>query len=250
MNLKIIVTVLFIIFVSVSCAPITTPIPTSTAVPTLTTTPAPTATKTKASIRTATPQRELTIEDVGLPIDTTQVTYFKYKSCYLFTTTLFHAGDIINFTPKSPNSYKILAPVDGEIISANLVTAQIGWEINVMTDFLYEGQRVFYDIVHTNGLVDGVSVGTKIKKGEVLAIIKQPYILDPGGFTGVDFALRNSSHKQANPNSSNWEGTEYIPFSIWVLDDLTSLPDGTSYIDASYECHGKPIPEAKQTPLP
>jgi hypothetical protein len=222
-----------------------TPIPTDTATATLappTNTPKPTLRPPTATPKpTASPLRELTTADVGLPIDTKQLSLFRYKPCYIFTDGRFHAGDIINFTASPPSEYDVLAPIDGKVITAHLVTPQIGWEISVMTNFAYKGGRVYYDIVHTNGPANGVSVGTRVRKGQPLAVIRPPYNLDPGGSAIVDFALRNSPHKQANPASDNWTGTEYFAFMPWVQDDLGSLPPG-AYIETGHECKGSPIP--------
>jgi hypothetical protein len=127
------------------------PLPTATATVIATSTHAPTATDTYTSTplptmtRTPVPPsptpRTLSVKDVDLPIK--GVVGFEYKPCYVFTTDRFHAGDAI-YMPDPAGSYKIYAPMEGTIVFAQLLDDSIGWEINVMTPFMLNGEAVYY----------------------------------------------------------------------------------------------------------
>lgn len=236
-------------------SPTTTAKPTETPAPTATLTPVPiTATNTPSPTPTPTNTAfpELTIADVGLPIDPNTTGLFKYIPCYVFTVTRFHAGDGIKF-PNSEKTYYIIAPIDGKIVSANFVNESVGYEINVETPYVINGKIVFYDLVHSSGLIENLRVGSVLKKGEPLAIMKNLYGVPSGdpdrGFL-LDFALRSGSHKQANASLDGWTGLEYLPFSKYIQDDLAELPSNSFRLMPI--CSGNPIQQNKpfSTPTP
>ena len=225
-----------------------TPLPTVTVTATATSTPQPTNTPTPLQTITRTPippsptPRILSAKDVELPIK--DLKGFEYKPCYVFTTSRFHAGDQI-YMPDPGGSYKVYAPIDGTIVAARLVDDTIGWEINVMTPFILNGETVYYDLVHVNGLADNIRVNAFLRKGEEIAIKNRPNA-DPQRRSMVDFAIRRGPHKQANAAAPDWTGTEYVSVLTFLQDDLDALPIGTFQLAPI--CDGNPIPEAKRTP--
>jgi hypothetical protein len=112
---------------------------------------------------------------------------------------------------------------------------------------LLNGEAVYYDLVHINGLAEGVRIGAFLQKGEQIAIKNRPNT-DPLRRSMVDFAIRRGSHKQANATAANWIGTEYVSVLAFLQDDLDALPVGT--FQRVPTCDGNPIPEAKRTPRP
>lgn len=146
--------------------------------------------------------------------------------------------------------YQVYAPIDGTITAANFVNDSVGWEINVKTPYELDGQVAYYDLVHTSGLANDVKIGTFLRKGEQIAFMSRPYS-HPREYI-LDFAIRRGAHKQANPNSSNWTGTEYVSVLQFVLDDLTGLSAGSFQLVPTCQLTSKNnvIPEAKRTPRP
>jgi hypothetical protein len=97
---KFLVIYTLIIFSLASCGTVSSPVLTNTPTPSSTPQPTETVTPTNTPTRTpkptATPFLELTPSDVALPFDSAVVNPV-YVPCYLFTSTMFHAGDGIIF---------------------------------------------------------------------------------------------------------------------------------------------------------
>ncbi len=180
-----------------------------------------------------TPMKELTVLDVGLPIGPENKTIY-YKKCYVWTKTRFHAGDLIYYEFKnSPSVHIVYAPIDGTIRYANKISNSIGWEIRVETPFVYKGEVVWYDIVHHDGPIAGLSTGSFIKKGEPLANLVTAR--NNGRIEKViDVALRNGP--RGPEPSLTFYPKSYMNFFTFVEDDLAQR-------NVIYEtCQGKPIP--------
>jgi hypothetical protein len=128
------------------------PIPSNTPLPTETQTP--TAIPTKAPRPTATPLPELTATDVGLSWDptTTTPTLIPCNLDEVVRNGIIynHRGDGIIYANYPDKTHYVLAPLSGTIEAANLVNETVGWEINIATDYLKDGKRVYIDLVHTS----------------------------------------------------------------------------------------------------
>jgi hypothetical protein len=226
------------LFTACTPAPAHTQTPTITPIPT--STPSPTPEPTAAIRPSATPMHVLTEGDVTLPIR--DISQFEYVPCYVFSEDRFHAGDGINL-PKNKAPFIVYSPSDGIIDAANFVNESVGWEINIRTPFYLDNKQVYIDIVHVSGLADDLKIGSKIEKGQQLAIMDRP-CGDPRGGYLIDIALRLGSHKQANPIYDNWTGTEYLSFFSYVEDDLLLLDDESYSIAPT--CLGVSIPSEKR----
>jgi hypothetical protein len=162
---------------------------------------------------------------------------------------LFHAGDCFYFPSGNSNTkYHVVAPADGIIVHAYFINDSIGWEINVRTPFVVDEKTVYYDVVHTSGLVPGLKEGMYIHKGDKLAIKSKEY-LDPANYWLVDIGFRNG-HKQTNASLEGWTGLGYFSFTRLLLDDFEGL-DPKQY-DLLPLCKGNPIKQNKPyaTPTP
>jgi hypothetical protein len=228
--------------------------PTSSDTPRPTETSTPTKIPTRTPRPTATPLPELTAADVGLPIRPENKTGI-YLPCYLLTDTMFHAGDgwfyeyELEQYHELASPYTIYAPIAGRVTESHLVTEAIRYEITVATPFSLNGKQVYYDVVHTNGPVNGVSVGSWIEQGQALALISS--LSTPNGWIWnamADIGFRNGP-KGANASLDNWQPYSYfdpLPFyedELLLNDEITVLP----------RCSGNPIaPELKYklTPEP
>jgi hypothetical protein len=274
------ISIVFILLVACISAPTGAPAPSATPVPTsallppattlLTITPTqistPTVTTAPPNIRptdgpiptsairiatrtsTSVP-RELTPADVGLIFNPAEIRgTFMIIPCYMFSSDIFHAGDGVYFpSGDSSTKYNVVAPADGNIVRASRISDRIGYEINVQTPFTLDGQTVFYDVLHTSGLREGLRIGDTVHKGDVLAIKKMEH-LDPGGNWLVDIGFRNG-YKQANASLPDWIGLGYFSWSRLVMDDLAMVdPSRLSY----RTCVGNPIEQSKPfaTPTP
>jgi len=161
--------------------------------------------------------RELTAADVGLLHDPKAVSP-TYLICHYFTNTMFHAGDGIVFDTHEGNTYYGLAPIEGKIIESVLVNQKVGYEITVETPYLYQGKRVYYDLVHSSGLVSGLSDGSWVNKGDPIVFINKSY--GAGGSIkelSLDIAIRNGP-KGANSQRSNWQPYSYFSFLQFLYD--------------------------------
>ena len=184
--------------------------------PTTTYTPDPTLTRTLKPNPTSLP--ELTADDVILPIGL-EVENFVYKRCYINTDTHFHAGDLIYFEfGYSPIEYVVYAPIDGTIRFAEKINDNVGWEIRVETPLTYNGKIVWYDMVHHDGLVDGLKIGSFVNKGEPIARL---YTARNNGRIekAVDVGIRNGP-RGPNPQVDPFYPDSYIEFFQFVEDDL------------------------------
>ena len=192
--------------------------------------------------------RVLSPQDVDLPIK--EVNGLDYLPCYVFTETQFHAGDIL-ILPDPKAIYKVFAPIEGTIVTAQFLDDSIGWEIVVRTPFVLNGETVYYDILHSSGLADNLRVGASVRKGDQLAVITRPY-RPMRGFSIIDFAIRRGSHKMAAPTHPSWTGTEYVSVLQYVQDDLNSLAAGSFRLSPTcvLTSPNNTIPEAKRTPRP
>jgi hypothetical protein len=222
---------------------------THTPSPTLTYTLVPTETATKTPRPTQTPLPELTEGDVGLiwnPSDINGPVII--TPCYMFTSDRFHAGDQVDF-PSSQTAYSILAPTDGIIISAEKVNDSIGYEVNVQTPYILNGKTVYYDIVHSNGLVPGLHEGSEVRKGSPI-VIKNGEMVAPQNKWLIDIAFRNSMNKQANASLDGWTGLGFLSYTRLIQDDLASLDSSQFYMRPT--CAGNPINQSSpyQTPTP
>jgi hypothetical protein len=214
------------------------PSPTPTTVPSLTPSNTPLPTDTPTPRPTPTPLLDLTPGDVGLPFDPSLVRP-ALTPCYLFTDQLFHAGDIIEFSATEGPTFFALAPIEGKIIQNELVTAEIGYEITVETPYVYQGGRVYYDMVHSSGLVPGLNVGDWIERGEEIVVMDR-HLGGPGEHIFLDLGIRNGP-KGANPTLSNWQPYSYFSFLEFVQDDLQQLPPDSYQITPP--CSGVQISE-------
>ena len=169
----------------------------------------------------ATPLPEFNAADVGLPWNPAEVKgSVQILPCYLFTSTIFHAGDGFYFPNNNSNAvYHITAPADGSIEKAYFINDSIGWSITVRTPYILDGNNVFYDVLHTSGLVPNLDVGSIIHKGDSLAI-KDKKILDPIGKWLVDIGFRNG-HEQANASLPDWTGLGYFLTPAYLLKAAT-----------------------------
>jgi hypothetical protein len=239
-------------FILVSCSSIPTVMSTETATLSIAFTPIPpTSTKTMTATPTQTPQPKLAIADVGLPWNPNEINgQVLIKPCYLFTATMFHAGDGFYFPRgNSDTVYTVVAPADGVIVAAtDLSDLGIGWEINVKTPFLLDGKTVFYDVVHSSGLVDELDVGMEVHRGEPL-VVKTKEFLDPAGLWLIDIGFRNGL-RQANASVPEWTGLGYFSFTRLLEDDLALLNHNQFLIMPV--CSGNPIQQNKpyMTPTP
>ena len=208
--------------------PTDTPTPTQTATPTETPDPTNTPTMTPAP-------RVLTPEVVGLPIDPNDIGDYLYNYCYVYTEDMFHAGDAIYWYPIPGKEYFLLAPADGTIVASNFITLDIGYDVELRTDFVYDGKPVYMDLVHSGGLVPGVSIGQHVTKGQVIGTFNGSASgHDIDGQKIIDFAIRIGP-EGANPQIDPWYPNSYIPFSDFVNDDLEGLSFRTQH------CRGNPI---------
>jgi hypothetical protein len=236
----------------VSCSSMPTAVPTITANSTVTLTLIPpTKTNTDTAIPTKTPQPELTIADVGLPWNPIAVNgRVQIMPGYLFTSTMFHAGDGFYFPRgNSDTVYTVIAPADGVIVAAtDLSDFGIGWEINVETPYLLDGKPVFYDVVHSSGLVDELRVGMEVHRGDPL-VTKTNEFLDPAGLWLIDIGFRNG-FRQANASIPEWTGLGYFSFTRLLEDDLALLNQNQFLVLPV--CSGNPIQQTKpyMTPTP
>jgi hypothetical protein len=168
----------------------------------------------------------------------------------MFTTTKFHAGDGV-FYPKgaADTHYTVYAPADGTIVVANYINESVGWEINVKTPYTVDGKPVVYDVVHSSGLVSGLTVGTFIHKGDKLAIKANEHLTPSVKEWLIDIGFRNG-HKQANASIDDWTGLGYFSYTKLILDDLAMLQESQYKIRSA--CAGNPIQQSKpyMTPTP
>jgi hypothetical protein len=222
--------------------PTDTPVPSTytraqTATPTETPEPTdtPTTTPTGTPIPTATPRRKLTAAEVGLPIGP-EVESFVYKLCYVNTTTRFHAGDGVYYElGTSPAEYTVYAPIDGTVRETLRINDVVGWEIRVETPFVYEGQTVWYDLVHHDGPLPGITVGTYVERGEPIAKLFTARCAPGRCEKLVDYAIRNGP-RGPNPQVDPFYPDSYLNVFLFVEDDLASR-------SVTYEtCQGNPIP--------
>jgi len=142
----------------------------------------------------------------------------------------------------------VLAPIGGKIIEAGLVNERVGWEITISTDFSKDGQQVYVDLVHTNGLVQGLSVGQRISRGQPIAILTKTWDKNsPTPDLFLDIGIRNGP-KGANPQLSNWRPYSYFSFFEFINDDLQQLPPNTYWLRPV--CDGNPISRENRLRFP
>ena len=263
---KLFSTILFIIIILTACTPVSTPISTSTTAPsstpdptntpqptvtiTQTFTPEPRATSTK--IPSITPFPELLPENVDLPIEK-GITSFIYKHCYVFADDnndglldRFHAGDLLYFYTDFSGidneiEYKVLAPIEGRIIYSNLINDKVGWEIRIETPYLFEGKKVFYDIVHADRAVVGLYEGEYVQKGQPILIVNS--LRNNGRFEKViDIAFRNGIRGPQPGTKGVFHPYSYIDPSIFFEDDFSRAI--SAGVNINFEnCTGNPVRE-------
>ena len=178
------------------------------------------------------------------------------EPCYVFNSKVFHAGDMIYFPTGNKNTkYNVLAPADGVItIAEDLSNKGIGWSITVETPYSLDGKPVFYDLVHSSGLVPGLSQGMNIHRGDPLAI-KDGKFVDPLGWWLIDLGFRNgleaaNASVSSGPGVTGWTGLGYFSYTSLIKDDLAQLnPKQFGFYPT---CSGNPIQQNKPyaTPTP
>lgn len=249
-----------------TATPLPTVAPTSTSAPTATSTPLPTATPTATSAPSATPlptrtatliPREITAADVGLPWDP-QVVKPIFIPCHFINTAVtpprFHAGDGIVFSEKPGQTYNVLAPADGKILSVDFVNA-VGYEVTLETNLYRQGKRVYIDLVHTSGLVNGLRTGMTVNREQPLLVLDRHW--GGGGLPDLflDIGIRNGP-KGASPLSRNFAPLSYFSFLSMIQDDIANLPQGdVKFVPfGPYTgCLGTQVPDAmlpRLTPTP
>lgn len=245
-----------IILTATPTIPPPTHTPTFTSTPTETLTRRPTITPLPTDTRTPkptnTPIPELTVADVGLPWNPDEVKgRVRIMPCYLFTSTLFHAGDGFYFPPGNAEiKYNVVAPVGGKIIFAQLITEGIGWGIDVQTPYQLDGKVVYYHVVHSSGLAPGLKVGMSVNRGDVLAIKTKNNKLEYYNQWLIDIGFRTARNAHANASLPDWTGLNFFSYTRLILDDLALL-DWKQYLLAP-KCDGNPIQQNKPyaTPTP
>ena len=221
--------------------PTLTSTPTATITQRPTITPLPTSTKTPKP--TNTPIPELTAADVGLPWNPDEIKgRVRILPCYLFTSTMFHAGDAFYFPAgNTATKYNVVAASDGIIEHARFINDAVGWDITVRTSYQLDGKSVYYDVVHTSGLTSGLREGMFVHRGENLAILTIEFVVFEGWW-GVDIGFRNEK-EQANATLPEWTGLGYFSYTRLILDDL-ELVDRSQY-SIMPRCPGNPIQQSK-----
>ena len=217
---------LIVLSILTACTPTPAPISATRLILTQSATPPLKPTET-------TVKKELIPENVGLIIGR-EVDHFIYKRCYINTNTHFHAGDAIYYEiGNSDKEYIVYAPIDGQINFASRINDSVGWEIRVETDFFFEGEKVWYDLVHNDGLIQGMKIGDYVLKGEPIAVVHTAR--DAGRIEKlVDIAFRNGP-RGPNPQVDPFYPESYIDVFPFVADDL-KLRDGVTF----EKCEGNP----------
>lgn len=172
---------------------------------------------------------ELTAEDVDPPIRPSTL-QSQYIPGYVLNTNtmMFHAGDgwLQNISAEHPGI--VYAPVSGKVVDAYFINNEIGWEITIKTQSSYEGKQVFYDVVHTDGLVDGLSTSSGqnwIEKGQPLAHIDKVQWTDGSQWWGLaDIGFRTGP-KGANATLSNFAPCSYFDPRPFFDDDFVTRTD-------------------------
>jgi hypothetical protein len=141
----------------------------------------------------------------------------------------------------------VLAPIEGKIIESGLVNESVGYEITVETPYLYQGKRVYYDLVHSSGLVSGLKNGDWVNKSEPIAILDRHYGGGELKDIFLDIGIRNAP-KGANPKLDNWHPYSYFSFLEFIKDDLQQLPTNTYSIAPT--CSGNPISSENRQRFP
>ncbi|MBL1172996.1 MAG: hypothetical protein D8M55_11215 [Chloroflexi bacterium] len=196
---------------------------------TITVIPTPTNTPTRTPSSTATPLSELTAADVGLPWDTNTSAVVKHLPCYVNTDTRFHAGDGFYFTGvQNGEIIYVVAPITGRVVYAAYTNDFVGQNVIVETPYVFNGERVFYQIVHFNNLL--VSEGNWLVRGDKIGELVRGGIIhgDPRGTLLLDFGVFHTNRKWHTIDASDSNDMpQYIPVSTLVADDLAKLSNLT-----------------------
>ena len=185
---------------------------------------------------------ELRAEDVGLPWNnnTLNGASVSYKPCYVNTTTMFHAGDIWNFLNlKKDQVINIVAPMSGTVVYADYTSDAVGQNIIIQSDYSFNGEKVYYQIVHFSRL--SVSVGRKVERGDILGALVNSGIFfgSPDGTPPrfIDFGVYHTSGSWKYVDASSPAHIiHYIDVGTLIVDDHAILPN----LYKETRCSGNP----------
>jgi hypothetical protein len=189
---------------------------------------------------TAASPGEITAADVNLPFDGAAPAMIKYMYCYVNTETGIHAADVFYFNDfASDETIHILAPVGGLVMYMVHDPYMIEQNIIVKTDFVFQKERVYYQLTRFHEMNTRISVGNRIKQGDTIGYIDNDghpsdslngYILDIGFFVAKPSLYDNDAG-----NSANIEN--YIDPGPLLSDGLKKSYD----IYRMPHCQGDPI---------
>jgi hypothetical protein len=231
-----------ITFSLASCNTVSVPTVTNTQTPTSTSHQTEiltnTSTQTRTPRPTATPLRELTAEDVGLPFDLATTTGIRvdYMPCYVNTETRFHAGDLFYFNnlPTDTN-IRVVAPISGRVVYMHNNPDTYLGNIIVEAPFLLKGEKVFLHMVHFHSFDTSIGVRSWLDKGDIIG-----YITKGGGKqttkdeASIDMMLYHINGPYFEiEHVPLWE--HYFDIGPFVADDLIPL-----VIPTRPRCEGNP----------
>ena len=157
---------------------------------------------------TTVPPGEITAADVILPFDGAAPATIMYMHCYINAGSRIHTTDIFYFNDfSSDETIHIFAPVGGLVMYMADGPYMIGENIIVKTDFVFQKERVYYQLTRFHEMNTRISVGDRINQGDIIGYIDNDghpsdllngYILDIGFFVAKPDLFDNDAGNSAN----------------------------------------------------
>lgn len=197
-------------------------------------------TVTTSSPAIATSPGEITAADVNLPFDGTTAATIKYTSCNANTGTGIHAADVFYFNDfSSDETIHIIAPAGGRVMYIAHDPHMIEQNIIVKTDFVFQKERVYYQLTRFHEMNTRLSVGDRINQGDTIGYIDNDghpfdplngYIFDIAFFVAKPYLYDNDAGNPADIE-------KYIDPGPLLSDDLEKFP----LIYPMPQCAGGPV---------
>jgi hypothetical protein len=170
--------------------------------------------------------REITAAAVNLPFDGNTAAAIKYMPCYINTGTGFRAAYVFYFNDFSSDvTIHIVAPAGGLVVYMAHSPDPIGQNIVVKTDFVYQKERVYYQLTRFHEMASGLSAGNRIDQGDTIGYIDNDgHPFDPINGYIVDlafFVAKPSLYDNDPGNSANIE--KYLDPDLMLGDDLENF---------------------------
>jgi hypothetical protein len=157
---------------------------------------------------TAAPPGEITAADVNLPFDGAAPATIMYMHCFITLGTKINTTDVFYFNHfASDETIHIFAPVGGLVVYLADGPYMIGENIIVKTDYVYQKERVYYQLTRFHEMKTHMSAGDRINQGDIIGYIDNDghptdslngYILDIGFFVAKPYLYDNDAGNPAN----------------------------------------------------